>query len=259
MDDEELDALTSKVATDAQAIASSAFELAERIAYVGKETDRRDATFIADIKAVSAATESLVSQTVALHLAAAFLTQLRRYHIDAESRELAAAVEGALQGESVFLYADGTLPEVARFAVSVHRLVDDHPLYTEFESTYFRGSLIGSLFRGSREVVARIAGKIKDALVGETSAAMTHEEVRAYRDFVEATNAVPNAILITERYAFAKVAAGVFAFRLDRTRKAVLRQEPVLGVTPESFVKRMLALPQAEDVELPANRNAELP
>lgn len=84
---------------------------------------------------------------------------------------------------------------------------------------------------------------------------MTHEEVRAFREFVEATQEVPAASLITTRYAFAKDGTGVFAFHLDTTRKTVLRQKPVLALSPESFVKRMLDLRQAEDVELPATRN----
>ncbi len=253
----ELVELISKMAKDAGGISEGAYRLANDISYFEK-ADLGDPAVAADIEAMSAAIESLVGQIAVLDVAARFVIQLRRYYIDASSKELDVAVERAIEGESVFLYADGTLPQVARFAASVHGLVGDRPPYSSLaESTYFRGSLIGFLFRGNREATARVGGRAKDALVGKTSAEMTHEEVRSYREFVEATLAIPSAILITERYAFAKVAAGVFAFHLDTTRKAALRQEPVLAVDPESFVKRMLDLPQPEDVELAPPGNSE--
>lgn len=242
--------LVSRMALDAQAIGEAAYQLEHQVEYFAK-ADLNDAAVTSDIRGMAASIESLANQIKAVRVAASLLPELPHYHLDAQPEELASEIESALEGESVFLFADGTLPQTARFAASVHGLLDDDPLYPRFGGqTYLRGSLIGFLFRRNNDASSRLAGRAKDALVGKASAEMTHEEVRAYREFVEATTAVPSAILITSRYAFAKVASGVFAFHLDTTRKEVLRQEPVLALSPESFVKRMLDLPQSEDLEL---------
>jgi hypothetical protein len=207
-----------------------------KVEYLDK-ADLRDATVMADLRAIDSTAESVANQVLALVLAADYANGLPNLHKNAKL--LADWIDLAIKGEAIFFYADGTLPQASRLAASLHRLVDDTALESSYGSSYMRGSLIGALFIGAPGVVAKAAGRIRDALLGRASAKMTHEEVLAYREFVTATDALPGAVLITERYVFARISDGVYAFNLNKARKILLQEEPFIALNAEALVKTM--------------------